>query len=127
VNPDYPDPEPHALTLPSDATAPAAQAAVPDISTEVRARMSGRLWRVADSITAFVSIIAIYGGFLLTEKAVVWLVMRTHLDEIAKHSVVAIWFDRLQVGLALMTALGAFIHGAWALYKQLRSDFELSK
>jgi hypothetical protein len=126
VNPDFPpDTEPHALDIASNESL--SNSGSEKIGPLVRRRIISRLWRLADSATAFVSIILIYGGFLFSEKAIIWLIIRAYSDEIARNIIVALWFDRLQIGLALMTALGGFLHGLWALYKQLKSDYELSK
>jgi hypothetical protein len=75
----------------------------------------------------YIYLILVYGGLLMTDYIIFFLVSVLLHEEIAAHRVVALFFNFLRVGLALFVMLGVFIHGLLSLVTLIRLDLAISR
>jgi hypothetical protein len=86
-----------------------------------------RYYRALNYLSIYVFIIVVYGGALLTEYALFALMTWLLRDDVAKYSLVAIWFDYARIGLALLFIFSGVAHGIISTVGQIRLDLALSR
>ncbi len=89
---------------------------------QIRARIRKRFWRALDYISIYVFVLVVWGGVLIVDYALLLLIENILEEDIRRYPLVALWFDRAKIGLALLTVATAVFHGIISTIGQIRMD-----
>jgi hypothetical protein len=89
--------------------------------------IQGRYFRALNYLSIYAFIIIVYGGALLTDYTLFFLISWLLKEDIQKYSIVALWFDFARIGLALLLIILAVTHGIISTYTQIKLDIQLSR
>ncbi|MBI4785456.1 MAG: hypothetical protein HY782_00185 [Chloroflexi bacterium] len=92
-----------------------------------RRRIRDRFWRALDYLSLFAYIFVVYTGAVVLDFLLFSVIQFLLQSDIAQYPFVALWFERVKIGLALLLLLAAFIHGVFSTVSQIRFDIDTAK
>lgn len=95
---------------------------VEDIAEITRQKIRRRFYKVLDYWSLFAYILAIYAGALLADALLYFLIKLALQSVISRSPLVSLWFDRLEMGAALLLIFAAFVHAIFSTYSQIKLD-----
>jgi hypothetical protein len=100
---------------------------VSDVTQKIKKRIRERFWYTLNYLSIFAFVLIIYSFALLTDYLLLLLITWLLQDAVKQYSVVALWFDFAQIGLALLTILLAVTHSTLSVIAQLKIELTLSR
>lgn len=86
-----------------------------------------RFYRALDYLSIYAFVLVVYGGALITDYLLFFLMWALLKEEVEKYPIVAQGFDYARIGLALLFIAGALIHGIISTISQIKLDYALSQ
>jgi hypothetical protein len=80
----------------------------------------------AHYLLTYAFILVVYGGAVITDYLLFWLIALLLREDVAKYPFVATWFDRARIGLACLLILFAVVHGILSTISQVRMDWDVA-
>lgn len=98
-----------------------------DVKERVMRRIRDRYFRALNYVSIYVYVILVYGGALISDYFLFWLISRLLSEDIRQYPVIALWFNYVRIGLAWSLIVCAITHGFLSTYKQVKLDIALSR
>jgi hypothetical protein len=98
-----------------------------DIELETKRRLRQRFFRALNYLSLYAYIIVVWGGALLTDYLLLWLIAWLLREDIARYPIVALWFDYARISLAFLLIILAVVHGILSTISQIKMDWALSR
>ncbi len=90
-----------------------------------KARVVNLFFSLIDYLFIYAYVVIVYIIGVSAEYILFLYVSWILRPEIEHWELVRTWFGHFQIGLALMTLLGIFVHGVLAIIKQMRRDVNM--
>jgi len=98
-----------------------------DIKQRVMWRIRDRYFRALNYVSIYVYVIVVYGGALISDYFLFWLISWLLSEDVQRYPVIALWFDYARIGLAWLLIVCGITHGFLSTYKQVKLEIALSR
>ncbi len=86
-----------------------------------------RFFRIINHLTIYVYILVVCGSAVVTDYLLLGLIERLLIVNVQRYPMVALWFDRAKIAIALLCILVAFVIGVFSTIYQIKTYMTASR